>query len=141
MVKTGEKTKWADFLLWVNILLRFPPVKIKKEKKVSGCGKDTKKMYKLVSNITGVHKDNPLPDSESNQDFADKFADYFMEKINTIRDALKDKHSYQPTCRDAPELNSFNPVAEDEVTKYIKKLATKSCELDSIPTKLLKENY
>ena len=26
MVKTGEKTKWADFLLWVNILLRFPPV-------------------------------------------------------------------------------------------------------------------
>ena len=26
MVKNGEKTKWADFLLWVNILLRFPPV-------------------------------------------------------------------------------------------------------------------
>ena len=26
MVKSGEKTKWADFLLWVNILLRFPPV-------------------------------------------------------------------------------------------------------------------
>ena len=22
MVKNGEKTKWADFLLWVNILLR-----------------------------------------------------------------------------------------------------------------------
>ena len=24
MVKSGEKTKWADF--WVNIFLRFPPV-------------------------------------------------------------------------------------------------------------------
>ena len=103
---------------------------------VSGCGKDTKKLYKLVSNITSVHKDNPLPDSESNQDLADKFADYFMEQINKIRDALKDKPLYQPTCRDAPEPN---PVAEDEVTKYIGKLATKSCELDSFPTKLLKE--
>ena len=28
MVKNSEKTKWADFLLWVNILLRFPPVYI-----------------------------------------------------------------------------------------------------------------
>ena len=92
-----------------------------------------------MSNITGVHKDNPLPDSESNQDLADKFADYFMEKINKTRDALKDKPLYQPTCRNALELNIFNPVAEDEVTKSIKKLATKSCELDSIPTKLLKE--
>ena len=93
-----------------------------------------------MSNITGVHKDNPLPDSESNQDLPDKFADYFMEKINKIREALKDKPLYQPTCSDAPELNSFNPVAEDKVTEYIKKPATKSCELDSIPTKLLKES-
>ena len=65
-----------------------------------------------------------------------------MEKINKIRDALKDNPLYQSTCRDAPELNSLNTVAEDEVTKYItciKKLATKSCELDSRPTKLLKE--
>ena len=56
-----------------------------------------KKLYKLVSNVTDVHKDNPLPDSESNRDLADKFADYFMEKINKIRDALKDKLLYQPT--------------------------------------------
>ena len=47
---------------------------------VSGCGKDTKKLYKLVSNITGVLKNNPLPDSESNQDLADKFADYGKDK-------------------------------------------------------------
>ena len=26
MVKSDEKSKWADFLLWVNILLRFSPV-------------------------------------------------------------------------------------------------------------------
>ena len=74
-----------------------------------------------MSSITGVHKDNPLPDSESNQDLADKFAEYFMERINKTRDALKDKPLYQPTSRDTPELNSSNPVAEDKVTKYIKK--------------------
>lgn len=61
--------------------------------KVIECGKDSRKLYRLVSNITGVHKDNPMPVNISSQKLADSFADFFMAKIEKIRNDLKTSHS------------------------------------------------
>ena len=38
-----------------------------------------------------------------------------------------------------PILKKFSPVTQDEVSKVIMKMQTKSCDLDIIPTKVLKE--
>ena len=48
--------------------------------KVSGCGWDTKKLYSIVNGLIGRTVDNPMPESESDEQLAEDFADYFMEK-------------------------------------------------------------
>ena len=48
--------------------------------KVSGCGQDTKKLYSVINGLIGRTMDNPMPESESDKQLAEDFADYFMEK-------------------------------------------------------------
>ena len=50
----------------------------------------SKKLYKLVKELTGRKSKNPLPLEENDNTLADKFADYFMNKMQKIRESLKD---------------------------------------------------
>ena len=45
------------------------------------CRHDTKGLYSLVANLTGTKSENPLPPNHSDDELANMFADYFMEKI------------------------------------------------------------
>lgn len=46
---------------------------------------DSKKLYNLVSELTGTKSENPLPDSVADSKLADDFTDFFMNKIDKIR--------------------------------------------------------
>ena len=107
--------------------------------KVAECKGDAKKLYQLFNNITGKVKENPMPQERSDQELAEEFADYFIHKITNIRDSLRSIPKYVPTGQVTCELNQFKPVSEDQVKKIIFSLPTKSCELDAIPTHLLKD--
>ena len=52
--------------------------KVKIVEKVNECGKDVKKLYTLVNNLTNRKIVTPFPDSESDEILANQFADYFM---------------------------------------------------------------
>ena len=39
-----------------------------------------------------------------------------------------------------PSLEEFEPLQEIEATKIVKSMPTKSCEMDVLPTTLLKDN-
>ena len=67
--------------------------------KVVGCGSDMKKLYNLVNNITGRVKINPMPPGKSDKLLADEFADYFLSKINKIRDDLASCPTYLPLSK------------------------------------------
>ena len=94
----------------------------------------------MVSNITSSTKDNPLPDGKSNQELTNQFAEYFIDKIQKIRNNLNSYDRYQvEEAVQAPALGEFEPLMEDEVTKVIISMASKSCEINPVPTNLLKE--
>ena len=104
--------------------------------------KDTKKLYKIFSNMTGNISGNPLPDSESDEELANEFADFFIQKMQKIRDSLEHHPKYdmrKSTTRPREVLRQFREVSEDEVKKIINGMATKSCKSDPIPTSLLKQ--
>ena len=65
--------------------------------KVDECRHDTKGLYALVANLTGTKSENPLPSNHSDEDMANMFADYFMEKIEKIRSSLDDHPKYEPS--------------------------------------------
>ena len=80
-----------------------------------------------------------MPKSHCDEQLAEEFADYFIAKIKKIHDSLKNHPTYKPAHWDIKLLREFQLLAEQEVPKIIGKMASKSCEIDPIPTKILKK--
>ena len=62
-----------------------------------------------------------------------------MDKIQKIRDNLTENPIYKPIRKSIPSLAEFRPINQMEVKKIILSMKTKSCELDALPMKLLKD--
>ena len=80
-----------------------------------------------------------MPEDISEQDLADSFADYFMDKIIKIRAALENTPKYTPEGTAGHQLSKFEPLSQVEAEKIITSLSVKSCELHCISTFLLKK--
>ena len=101
-----------------------------------------KDVYKVANELIFGGKSNTLPTADSVEALVERFSEFFTTKIQTLRENL-DKQvnnnasdNYQPNVKHP--LTEFSPVSEDDVKTHIKKCASKSCDLDPIPTWLLK---
>jgi hypothetical protein len=88
----------------------------------------------------GKRIDNPLPNSPSDNSLATEFANYFIDKINNIRYSLEVFPCYQPTGSCPSNLDSFQNILEESISKIITKSKSATCELDPIPTNPVKQN-
>ena len=70
--------------------------------KILDCHDDSKKLHKLVNNLTSKTVENPLPPGLSDEQQANSFADYFENKILTIRQLFIDKPEYHLTPKEVP---------------------------------------
>ena len=74
----------------------------------------------------------------------EKFKNFFVNKIETIRIALDEQNVNQPIICERPfsgqPLNTFTPATIAEVEKILGKSSSKSCALDVIPTWFLKKH-
>ena len=108
--------------------------------KVTECAGNTKKLYSLVSYLTRSEIENPMLPGKMDDELAEEFAEYFMQKIKTIREGLEyHLHYIHPGTQASQELETFKQVSESDVKWVISKMKTKSCELDVLPTFKLKE--
>ena len=99
-----------------------------------------RKLFSITMGLMGKRTDNPLPLSDSDDKLANDLANYFIDKINTIRTALEEYPKYQPSGRCSANFPSFQIVTNDTISKLISNSKSATCQLDPIPTKLLKEN-
>ena len=58
----------------------------------------------------------------------------------SFRESLRDFDDYKAEIKDAPSFENFQELSEDEVKALISQLQTKSCELDVLPTNVLKSH-
>ena len=101
---------------------------------------DSKKLYGIIgiiSELTGTKAENPMPQSTNDGELADKFADFFMDKISKIRKTLEDFPSFRPNVKHVQPLENVEDLTETEVKRLISELNTKSCELDLLSTHIL----
>ena len=103
------------------------------------CDKDSKKLYKLALSLMGAMKENLLPECDTKQDLANQLAEFFINKIQNMRDKLDSLQVYDQKDSSPPKLSKFEPLMEEEVRQIIKAMPSKCCDLDVIPTSLLKE--
>ena len=84
---------------------------------VAGCGNDSGKLYKPVNNLTGYQSECPLPNKDS-ESLAEEFADFFLDKINTIHQDLAQYIPYTCEVRCESGFQQFESMTEDEVSSY-----------------------
>ena len=78
---------------------------------------DKNKLYNLIRYLTGTTASNPLPPSLHDEELADDFAVYFMDKIQSIRDSLDTYPKYSATQGNVPNFSTFEPLSTGDVTK------------------------
>ena len=96
------------------------------------------KLFGICKTLLGRSQDLPLPTCNSNKELANDFNEFFTNKIQKIRNTSETP----PEMSDLPDdiaLRQFRQVSIEETTRYVMKAPSKSCELDPIPTDLLKE--
>ena len=91
-----------------------------------------------MSNLTTKQVDPEWPTDTTDEELVESFALHFKGKIDKIRGLLSDKPVYSPDDLGVPVLKEFTPMSQDEVGTVISGLKSKSCELDPIPTTILK---
>ena len=108
--------------------------------KIQSSKGNTRKLYQLTDVLSGRSCENPLPSATSDENLANEFADFFLNKIKSIRKMFVDIPSFKPEERHGfPAFKKFAPLTENDIRSIIMDMKTKSCELDSLPTNLLKE--
>ena len=105
---------------------------------------NSKKMFTICSSLLGWNTSLPLPPGHSESELTESFNIFFTSKISRIRSELKDLRIGPPDASDVsdqilPSVDCFQPLSQEEVEKIINTSPSKSCDLDPIPTILLKE--
>ena len=104
---------------------------------INGNQSDYKFLLKTIDNLLHRKCSTPYPPCNSPSELANKFVDFFSDKIAKIRvdlDAAAPIHLVQDVNRVCPyTFDEFNTVSVDEVHKCVVKLSSKSCDLDPLP--------
>ena len=61
----------------------------------------------------------------TNSQMAEDFADFFLNKIDMIREEFTNIPAYQPKQLDTPKLKKFTAVTQGQLAKIIKAMPTK----------------
>ena len=98
-----------------------------------------------------LNKDsNPVPDTDNTMDLANSFGEFFIGKVNKIRDevdkcatSMSDNvQMFDVSCNVSDDISfdQFASVSDDELLQVIAKCPNKSCVLDVLPSWLLKQH-
>ena len=112
--------------------------------KIRDCGKDQKQMFKLTCHLMGNTGRVILPTHESAEQLATIFGDFYIDKVATIRRNINIGSQSDTTLDDdvmfdGIPLQRFLPATHDEVKRINTNSPNKTCVLDPIPTRLLRQ--
>ena len=111
--------------------------------KIEDCDGDQNLLFKVIDKILHNNDEPQLPSHNSLDELVNKFADYFTEKIQSIREQITGTDAVNSVFDDenvfiGTKLSSLLPANEDEVRTLISRSSNKSCCLDPIPAQLIK---
>ena len=114
-------------------------------KLISENAKKPRELFKSINKALHRKEELPLPPDASESVLANRFSDYFESKISKIRmeiDQVSEQgnKSYNESKMYAEEFTEFESLTEEEVKELFQNAPNKYCDLDPLPTWLLKEN-
>ena len=106
----------------------------------------TKKVCQIANKLLFRSESSPLPDYKDITDLATEFNEYFINQITTIMYNLRpqdlsdtDQSILENHYLTDKHFGNFECLDEEQVQQLIKDTPTKTCNLDPLPTALVKE--
>ena len=94
-------------------------------------------LFKSMNGLIKGRKENPLPTAGSNKELANKFADFFINKIDKIQAEFNDNSIYTPPKSQCVSFKRFRPASIEELLLTIKSMKPTTCQMDLYNTKFL----
>ena len=98
-------------------------------------------LFTVFSKLLHRHSEVKYAQHDTSTSLANGFVLFFGEKIRKIRhdfDQVVILHSASDNCTAVWQLRIFTPVSSDELLSIIGSTSPKSCDLDSVPSYILK---
>ena len=108
---------------------------------------DQRVLFSAIGKMLNLKTEKKLPSHDNECDLANRFAEFFSEKVQRIRTSLPP--TTNATCVDTDmahnntrvELSEFSPTSVNELSSLLKFISKKSCSLDPIPATVMKACY
>ena len=102
-----------------------------------------RKLWSAINKLLNRKSHSVLPTDTPQSSLPQLFANFFSEKVRILHSSIA-SNSTNPTALvdpplEPPILSHFSPVTQDEVSKLIGQSSDTFCDLDPIPTSLLKQ--
>ena len=107
--------------------------------KVAQCANDPKQLHRITDKLLVNQHQQMLPSDDDHTHLANAFGSFFESKIDNIRELFNLNVNLDEQLPPEFSLNSLKPATYEEIRRLIISYSNKSCELDPIPTWLLKE--
>ena len=124
------------------------------KRSIENCGKNSKKMFKLIQKLAGNSKEKVFPKDGTDKEIAQRFANTFNDKISNIRSNIENSSIHSDVIcnkfkdealplweESSNQLNSFKPISKEHLRNILNSMNSKCCTLDPIPTWLMKECF
>ena len=101
-----------------------------------------KKIFGICNSILGRKQNLPLPPGYTEEEQTERFNKFLSPKLQNIHENLRvnpTQYIIAEDNRNPPGFTKFKKLKEHDITMLINKSPSKSCELDPIPTEILKE--
>ena len=110
--------------------------------RIEKCDKNQKLLFELLNEMLCKKTKQELPDSNSDENLANSFNKFFMEKIESIRNDLKSKQTNNNSFTEkitTSKMENFQSVSQDRIKCVVNNLSSATCPLDPIKTDLVKK--
>ena len=129
--KTEARTQWRDQFKRQRVT--FQTIRTEYWSKVIQECSDSRSMWRCLNCILNPNEDTACPHS------AQAFANFFDDKIETIRQNTMGSQPPVIHPRDVPTFADFAQCSIEEVTGFISKAPNKCCQMDPVPTDVVKQ--
>ena len=97
----------------------------------------TRNLYNILGLLTKQKEENPMPSTESPSDVPNIFGDFFLNKIQKIREWFHGQSTKKSYHRKCSKFTGFLPLEKKEILNIIKNMKPTTCIIDPCNTRFL----
>ena len=107
---------------------------------ITNAGKDSKALFQTFRQLLSDKKVNPMPPRKSQEQNANDFNQFFVDKITRLKARFDEPSNYSLLDGNdiVQTLVEFQPINLEETKRLISSAPSKTCLLDPVPTSVIK---